>query len=363
MLALLSQPAAAQLLNRYSFDGTGTVVTDSVGGAHGTALGGAALTGTGALDFDGIGNYVELPAGLLAGLEDATFEVWFVSNGGDVWQRVFDFGDNTGGPGNQGSGLTYIVLTPRESVMDLPAGVIRGVSASSVRAHGTATAPAAMTHYALVFDGTNNEMSLYIDGIFQNTEVVTDNLTDINDENNWLGRGQFTGTAYLNGAITELRLHDGALDAATIAGSFAAGPGGSGTPVGANYCGPALPNSTGQSAVVRAEGSTAVALDDLQLVAELLPPGEFGDFLAGQTRGFFNPPGSSGFICLTGTIGRFNAISQIVQGPTGSIDVDLAAIPVSPPQAVQPGETWNFQCWYRTSGTSNFTDGLSVTFQ
>jgi hypothetical protein len=33
---------------------------------------------------------------------------------------------------------------------------------------------------------------------------------------------------------------------------------------------------------------------------------------------------------------------------------------------VQPGETWNFQAWFRDSVggqvTSNFTDGLEVTF-
>ncbi|MCP3916270.1 MAG: hypothetical protein GY711_12005 [bacterium] len=31
----------------------------------------------------------------------------------------------------------------------------------------------------------------------------------------------------------------------------------------------------------------------------------------------------------------------------------------------QPGETWNFQCWYRDNNpgpTSNFTDAVSVTF-
>ncbi len=32
--------------------------------------------------------------------------------------------------------------------------------------------------------------------------------------------------------------------------------------------------------------------------------------------------------------------------------------------AVLPGETWNFQCWYRDAGgTNNFTDVVSVLFQ
>ena len=85
-----------------------------------------------------------------------------------------------------------------------------------------------------------------------------------------------------------------------------------------------------------------------------------------QSQGFLNPPGSQGVICLSGNIGRFNAPSQIIQGPSDSIQVDLTAIPVNPTTAVQPGETWNFQCWYRDNNpgpTSNFTDAVSVTFE
>ena len=44
--------------------------------------------------------------------------------------------------------------------------------------------------------------------------------------------------------------------------------------------------------------------------------------------------------------------------------VDLNGIPSgSGFVAVQPGETWNFQCWYRDGATSNFTDAVSITFE
>ena len=53
------------------------------------------------------------------------------------------------------------------------------------------------------------------------------------------------------------------------------------------------------------------------------------------------------------------------QGPTFSIQVDLTAVPQpTGTVAVQPGDTWNFQAWYRDlGGTNNFTDAVSVTFQ
>jgi hypothetical protein len=43
------QPPVDSLLHRYSFDGTGTTVTDSVGTAHGSLVGGAKLDGSGVL--------------------------------------------------------------------------------------------------------------------------------------------------------------------------------------------------------------------------------------------------------------------------------------------------------------------------
>ncbi|MCP3915703.1 MAG: hypothetical protein GY711_09120 [bacterium] len=137
-------------------------------------------------------------------------------------------------------------------------------------------------------------------------------------------------------------------------------------PIGASYCGPAIPNSTGFPGTISAVGSTIVSSGDVTLIAEGLPPGQFGYFLVGEMQGFFTPPGSSGIICLSGNIGRYNQIVNIIQGPTGSIPIDLTAIPVNPPTAVQPGDTWNFQCWYRDLNptlTSNFTDGVAVTFQ
>ena len=130
--------------------------------------------------------------------------------------------------------------------------------------------------------------------------------------------------------------------------------------VGTSYCGPAIPNSNAVPGVV-----TATAyFEDLHLIASQLPVGQSGYFLVSQTQGFFNPPGSSGFICLGGAIGRFNKPGEIGQGPTFSIEVDLTNLPVNPPQAAQPGETWNFQAWYRDLGNSNnFTDAVSVVFE
>jgi hypothetical protein len=43
--------------------------------------------------LDGFQGYVTLPAGLLAGIQDVTITCWFNWAGGDVWQRVYSFGN------------------------------------------------------------------------------------------------------------------------------------------------------------------------------------------------------------------------------------------------------------------------------
>ena len=54
-------------------------------------------------------------------------------------------------------------------------------------------------------------------------------------------------------------------------------------------------------------------------------------------------------------------------GGAVSIQLDLTNTPTpGGPVAIQPGETWRFQLWFRDKNpgkTTNFTDGVSITFQ
>ena len=140
-------------------------------------------------------------------------------------------------------------------------------------------------------------------------------------------------------------------------------------PVGTNYCGPAVANSSGGPASMSAIGSDAVADNNLVLHAEGMPTNQFGYFVASLTQGFVpNPGGSQGNLCILGNMARFN--SQIANsGAGGSISalIDINAIPLGTgPVGIAPGETWNFQAWFRDlnpTTTSNFTDGIAITFQ
>jgi len=141
--------------------------------------------------------------------------------------------------------------------------------------------------------------------------------------------------------------------------------------IGISYCGPAVVNSAGSSGSIHAAGSTLVSSNDLILEAAGLNPHAFAFFIASRDTGFVaNPGGSRGNICLGGSIGRVvgGSIQNSGAGGSVAVAVDLNAIPQpNGTVAVMPGDTWNFQCWYRDSlngaATSNFTDGLSLLFQ
>ena len=133
--------------------------------------------------------------------------------------------------------------------------------------------------------------------------------------------------------------------------------------LGTRYCTPGVPNSTGDSGTLTVSGSGAIAANNVTLSANNLPPNQSGYFLVSRTQGSFQPPGSQGILCLSGNIGRYNGPAQVFTGPNGMLEIDLGAVPVNPPVAVIPGETWNFQAWHRDVGnTSNFTDAVTLTF-
>jgi len=141
------------------------------------------------------------------------------------------------------------------------------------------------------------------------------------------------------------------------------------TPIGTQYCTPAVNNSTGQPAVIAATGSDVVTDNDVTLAATQLPLDQLGYFLASKVQGFVpNPGGSQGNLCLGGGIGRY-ASKVASTGTSGALvlPIDLDAVPTpTGPVAALAGETWNFTCWYLDDNpgqTSNFTDGVSILLQ
>ncbi|MEM9799051.1 MAG: hypothetical protein AAGA20_01930 [Planctomycetota bacterium] len=139
--------------------------------------------------------------------------------------------------------------------------------------------------------------------------------------------------------------------------------------LGTSYCGPAVVNASGSSAVMSAVGSSRASDGELLLRVSSLPFFSPGYFVASQSQDFVvGAGGSIGNLCIGGNVARFAAQAQN-SGTLGSfsIAVDMGAIPTNPQQPILAGQTWNFQAWFRDSvggaPTSNFSDGLSISFE
>lgn len=223
------------LVHRYDFEGTGTVVTDRVGTAHGTVEGGAKLSvvgGKGVVVLAGgtTGSYVNLPNKLISVLTSATLEAWVTWGGGPAWQRIFDFGDSTNATpeDNPASGKSYLFLTPQTE--DDEGGAMRGVYslagnavAEETRVEASAALPETLTHVALVVDAAAGKLILYVNGVKDGEQTFTGKLSSINDVNVWLGRSQFNQDPKMTGTFHDFRVYKSALSALQIATSFAGG--------------------------------------------------------------------------------------------------------------------------------------------
>lgn len=218
----------AALVHRYRFEGTGSDAVDSVGSADGVIVN-ATLEDTGGVILAGgsSGEYVDLPNGIASALTSATFEAWVTWDGGAAWQRIFDFGDVTSGEeGEQGSGRSYLMLTPLTSGTG---GVLRVAykkpDTPETLVNSTAPLPMGeLVHVAVVVDDAANVLSLFQDGALIGLAAPVDSLSLINDVNNWLGRSQYSSDPEFAGTIHEFRVYAAALTGDQIAQSFAEGP-------------------------------------------------------------------------------------------------------------------------------------------
>jgi hypothetical protein len=228
----------AVLIHRYSFNGTGTTATDSIGTAHGAIVGGTNATMSGgSVSLSGdLGarytseGYVSLPSDLLNALTSVTFEAWITwrgagSSGSRVWQRIFDFGSQVTS-GSELVGGTYLFLTPYAT----SSGLLRAAfsangSANETLINGASAFPLnVQAHVAVVADDAGDTLTLYLNGAPEGSVAWAGTLAAIDDVHGWLGRSNYGFDPELNGIVHEFRIFRAALTAAQIRASYLAGP-------------------------------------------------------------------------------------------------------------------------------------------
>jgi hypothetical protein len=215
------------LVHRYSFDGSGTSVVDSVGGDDGTVVHGTLSSG--AVDLSGSSfsaGYVQFPKGILSELTDATLEVWVNWRGGAAWQRIVDFGDSSYQTSSIPHGRTYLFLTPKNGTTNkLRASFSLNGTDRSVNVDASQALPIDETTYVtVVVDDAAGRLELYVNAEHQGSVALTGSLADINDVNNWMGRSQASDDPYFDGTVEEFRVYRVVRTAEQIAESYESGP-------------------------------------------------------------------------------------------------------------------------------------------
>lgn len=130
-----------------------------------------------------------------------------------------------------------------------------------------------------------------------------------------------------------------------------------------------VPNSRGLPAAICAWGDTSFTpLPDINLYIGDLPANSFGYFIASESYFFVPTPGNTmGNLCL-GSPGRYSF--DILNSGAGFVayppDPTMVPLPGGGFTAIQPGDRWYWQYWYRDAiggvATSNFASALYIEF-
>jgi hypothetical protein len=238
----ISSALRSALVHRYRFD-PGAPLVDSVGGANAVSVGATFGGGAAVLAGTGTGQYIDLPNGLLTGLQNASFEVWVIWNVDDptsvssAWQRIFDLGNsgkNVEGEQVEPDGdANALYLTPSSNGLE-GSLEMRCEGCAGVRIEAEAPLP---THVQVqivgVVDDDGDLLAVYQNGQRAGSQPFPGSLSSITscsgrpapcDWNNWLGRSQHVEDPPFRGSILDFRIYSAALAAPLIEASFAAGP-------------------------------------------------------------------------------------------------------------------------------------------
>ena len=122
----------------------------------------------------------------------------------------------------------YVMMTPRSGATTYRVGyklAARQRRSVSSRWPGSRCRPTdELVHVALVWDGQNGVAKLYYNGKFIAQNNLHFALSDIIDNNNWLGRAQYNDDPLFRGSYNEFRIYDIPLSDDAILAHYQAGP-------------------------------------------------------------------------------------------------------------------------------------------
>jgi hypothetical protein len=197
------------LVAHLHFDGNTTDSTKNLnhGAAYGTVTFPKGKTGSGALALDGT-KFVQIPADL-ANQEQISIATWVYWNGGNDWQRIFDFGSGES---------AYMFLSPASSSGQMRFAIRNGGAEQGLDIPKLPKFK--WTHIVATLGASG--VRLYVNGqkVGEST-AITIRPRDYKPMLNYIGRSQFATDPLFNGNIDDFKVFNYVLspeEAAKLAG-------------------------------------------------------------------------------------------------------------------------------------------------
>lgn len=160
--------------------------------------------------------YVEMPSGIMNGLEDTTISCWVnMKDDSTGYQRIWDLGSDT-------TSYMYLIANGYNTGHQGYTAALTnsGWSKEKGPEKGTALQKDEWILTTVTFDGSEKEMSLYEDGKLIGTEKTDADLSVLADSTqNWIGYGQFKNQIF-NGLVADFKIYDYAMSADEVAATY-----------------------------------------------------------------------------------------------------------------------------------------------
>jgi hypothetical protein len=192
------------MITHFTFEGN--TFDSSINLNHGATFGGASFVdvnaGTKALLLNGTDGFVQLPANI-ANHKEITVATWVKWNGGDNYQRIFDFSFDKN---------NYMYLTPKNFYKLMFFAIKNGGTEQKIIT--TALAVGKWAHVAVTLGKTGAAM--YVDGVqVAQSGTITLSPLDFKPILNYIGRGYYV-SAMLGGSIDDFRIYNYELNAGEV---------------------------------------------------------------------------------------------------------------------------------------------------
>lgn len=178
-------------------------VDDTAGTNHGVVSGtptyvpGPHGTSNTAIQMSG-DDFVQLPSAI-AQSSDITVTTWVKWDGGDAWQRIFDFGNDTD---------SYMFLTPSSAENTLRFAITETSNGGEQVLETDPLPVGEWVHLTLTLGG--NTGILYVNGAPKVAGQILLNPANISPANNYIGKSQWPDPLF-QGAISDFQIYDYAL--------------------------------------------------------------------------------------------------------------------------------------------------------